>query len=146
MKNECEQKPMGFQEVMRCQLIELLVYTMRKIQLPNPEAFDNGMIQHVLKYVQQHYPEKLSLKTITQKYDYSLSRISRIFKSEIGYSFQEYVQSVRIQESCRLLINTTKKVTDIATSVGYSDIKHFNEIFKRQTGMSPRQYRNANKN
>ena len=78
MKNECEQKPMGFQEVMRCQLIELLVYTMRKIQLPNPEDFDNDMIQHVLKYVQKHYPEKLSLETITKKYDYSLYRISLI--------------------------------------------------------------------
>ena len=58
-------------------------------------------------------------------------------------TFQEYVQSIRIQESYRLLINTSKKVLDIAMSVGYSDVRFFYDIFKKQTGMTPTQYRKA---
>ena len=56
-------------------------------------------------------------------------------------TFQEYVQSVRIRESCRLLVNTQKKVAEIATLVGYTNIKFFNELFRRQMGMTPLQFR-----
>ena len=78
-------------------------------------------------------------------YDYAL-RVSInpefiLFKTEMGVNFQEYVQSVRMKESCRLLINTSKKVSEIAAAVGYTDIKFFNEMFKRQIGMTPREFR-----
>jgi YesN/AraC family two-component response regulator len=70
-----------------------------------------------------------------------LQHVSTLFKKEVGVTFQEYVQSVRIKESCRLLINTDQKVADIATKVGYSNIKFFNEVFKRHMEMTPRDFR-----
>lgn len=141
MLAEYEKKDMGYQEILRGQLIELLIRTMRKIQLPDSESIDNSIVQHVIKHVQKHYAEKLSLEQITQKYNFSLSHTSYIFKKETGFSFQEYVQTIRIKESCRLLINTSKLISEISYSVGYSDTKFFNEIFKRQLGLTPRQYR-----
>jgi len=143
MLKEYESKDLGYQEIMKCHIIELLIKTMRKIKLPTADNLDNNMVQHIIKYAQKHYHEKLSLEDIAQRYDYSLSYISRIFKQEAGMTFQEYVQTIRIQESYRLLINTSKTVTDIAMSVGYSDVKFFNDIFKRQTGMTPTQYRKS---
>ena len=59
----------------------------------------------------------------------------------MGITFSEYVQSLRIQESCRLLANTNKNVAEIVNLVGYTDVKFFNEIFKRFTGMTPRQFK-----
>jgi len=145
MLKEYDEQDMGYQEILRGQLIELLIKTMRKIRLPDTESIDNSMVRHVIKQVQKHYAEKLSLEIITKKYNYSLSYISSVFKKETGLSFQEYVQTVRIQESCRLLLNTTKLISEIAYSVGYTDTKFFNEIFKRQLGVTPRQYRKMQK-
>lgn len=143
MLEEYEIKDLGCQEILKSYMIQLLIKTMRKIKLPTAENLDNNMVQHIIKYVQKHYHEKISLEEIAKKYGYSLSYISRIFKNEVGMTFQEYVQSIRIQESYRLLINTSKKVLDIAMSVGYSDVRFFYDIFKKQTGMTPTQYRKA---
>lgn len=141
MLTEYENKDMGYQEILRGQLIELLIRTMRKIRLPDSESVDNSIVQHVIKHVQKHYAEKLSLEEITKKYNFSLSHTSYMFKKATGFSFQEYVQTVRIKESCRLLVNTSKLISEIAYSVGYADTKFFNELFKRQLGLTPRQYR-----
>ena len=134
-------KPMGYMETIRSYLILILIHIMRQIELPGTTKSGNEMIRHITDYVDKNYHEKLSLAKISQKYNYSLAHISTLFKTEMGVNFQEYVQSVRMKESCRLLINTSKKVSEIAAAVGYTDIKFFNEVFKRQIGMTPREFR-----
>lgn len=145
MHAEYNTKKMGYQEILRSRLIELLICTMRKIQLPDSESIDNSMVQHVIRYIQKHYPEKLSLNEITSKYNFSLSQKGYIFKKETGMNFQDYVQNIRINESCRLLINTNLTITEVSSAVGYSDVKFFNELFKRYLGITPGQYRKMQK-
>lgn len=138
---EYERKPMGYMESIRSYLILILIHIMRQIELPRTSESGNEMIRYITDYVDKNYHEKLSLARISKKYNYSLAHISTLFKMEMGMNFQEYVQSVRMKESCRLLMNTQKKVSEIATSVGYADIKFFNEVFKRQIKMTPREFR-----
>ena len=141
LHEEYVRKPMGYMETIRSYLILILIHIMRQIELPGTTKSGNEMIRHITDYVDKNYHEKLSLAKISQKYNYSLAHISTLFKTEMGVNFQEYVQSVRMKESCRLLINTSKKVSEIAAAVGYTDIKFFNEVFKRQIGMTPREFR-----
>lgn len=142
---EYNEKAMGYQEILRCQLIYILIDSMRQIQLPGPEEIEHDVVKHITKYVDKHFTEKITLEQFSEKYGYCLSHISRKFKSETGLTFREYLQSVRINKSCNLLTTTSKKVTEIAEMVGYSDLKHFNEVFKRQTGLTPMQFRKATK-
>ena len=141
MQHEYESKDVGYLESMRCHLILILIRIMRQIQLPNGSESSNTMVRHITDYVQQNFSEKLSLQMLSKEYNYSLAHVSQSFKKETGMTFQEYVQSVRIRESCRLLVNTQKKVAEIATLVGYTNIKFFNELFRRQMGMTPLQFR-----
>lgn len=141
--DEYKMKRMGYLETMRCYLILILVDIMRQIQVPDFTETGNEMVRYITDYIRKNFMEKLSLREIAEKYNYSLAHISHTFKLETGMTFQEYLQSVRIRESCRLLNNTSKKVADIATLVGYTNIKFFNEVFKRRTGMTPRQFRKA---
>lgn len=141
LHEEYQCKNRGYLGTMRCYLILILIDIMRQIQRPVSAENENEMVRYIVDYVQENFMEKLSLREITKKYNYSLSYISQIFRRETGMTFQEYIQSVRIRESCRLLINTSKKVADVAALAGYTNIKFFNEIFKRQTGMTPRQFR-----
>lgn len=138
---EYTNKPMGYMETIRSYLILILIHIMRQIELPGTDKTGNQMIHYITDYVDKNYHEKLSLAKISRKYNYSLAHVSTLFKTEMGMNFQEYVQSVRMKESCRLLINTSQKVSEIAGAVGYTDIKFFNEVFKRQMGMTPREFR-----
>lgn len=143
MNREYVAKKIGYQEVMRGQFIELLINIIRNITVVDTDVFDNNIVQYIIKHVQKHYSEKLSLNKIAEKYNYSLANASRIFKEKTGLSFQDYVQSVRIKESCRLLSNTTYSIPEIAQSVGYGDTKFFNQLFKRHLGLTPRDYRKS---
>ena len=146
MNREYAAKKIGYQEVMRGQFIELLINIIRNITIEDTDIFDSNIVQYILKHVQKHYAEKISLQTIATKYNYSLNNASRIFKEKTGLSFQDYVQSVRIKESCRLLLNTTDTIPIIAQSVGYGDTKFFNQLFKRHLGVSPSEYRKSQRN
>lgn len=141
LHREYQQKNMGYMETMRCYLILLLIDIMRQLQVSDQAETANKMVLAIADYVQEHFPEKLSLNELAEKYNYSLAHVSHTFKAETGMTFQDYVQSVRVRESCRLLINTPKKVAEIATLVGYTNIKFFNEVFKRHMGVTPREFR-----
>lgn len=138
---EYQEKNIGFFETIRSCLVMILIHIMRQIEMPNVYGSSNEMIRYIIDYVEKNYTDKLSLNVVSQKYNYTLQHVSALFKKEVGVNFQEYIQSVRIKESCRLLINTEQKVADIATKVGYSNIKFFNEVFKRHMEMTPREFR-----
>jgi YesN/AraC family two-component response regulator len=143
MNKEYTAKKIGYQEVLRGQFIELLINIIRNITITDTDVYDNDIVQYIIKHIQKHYAEKLSLQAIAEKYNYSLANASRIFKEKTGVSFQDYVQSARIKESCRLLTNTDNSIPQIALSVGYADTKFFNELFKRHLGITPRDYRKS---
>ena len=141
LQKEYTAKDMGYKEIMRCQLIEILIDTMRNVKLPSPIENESDIIKYISDYAAKNYMDKLSLREITKNYPYSLGYISRRFKEERGVSFQEYLQSIRVWEACRLLANTSKKISEISALVGYENIKFFNEIFKRQTGITSREFK-----
>ena len=66
---------------------------------------------------------------------------SSIFKQCNGSSFKEYLNMVRVEESKRLLSNTEYSIIDIAVACGFDDQSYFSKVFKKYTGMSPKQYR-----
>ena len=84
-------KDLGCQEILKSYMIQLLIKTMRKIKFPTADNLDNNMVQHIIKYVQKHYHEKISLEEIAKKYGYSLSYITIItYKKSILNIFVAY--------------------------------------------------------
>ncbi|NRF94570.1 helix-turn-helix transcriptional regulator [Paenibacillus frigoriresistens] len=67
----------------------------------------------------------------------------RLFVKEIGFTFTQYVQNLRIERSCELLRTTRLPVSEIAEAVGYQDKGFFVKLFKKRTGHTPRSYRNG---
>ncbi len=132
-----EKKP-GFTEMMRSIFIEMMVVTMRKI---SDSKCEGDIVSYLTDHVATHYAEPLSLSALAREKGYSLPYLSARFKKSVGMGFQQYLIRVRIEEACRLLANTDKKVLDIAADVGYSDTNFFYETFRRITGKSPREFR-----
>jgi two-component system response regulator YesN len=104
----------------------------------------NAMILKAKDYIDRHYmDEGISLHTVASHVNFSQNHFSTIFSQETGGNFIEYLTKVRIEKAKELLINSNLKSADIAYEVGFSDPHYFSFIFKKNTGISPREFRNA---
>jgi xylan 1,4-beta-xylosidase len=102
-------------------------------------------IRRIIKRVERGYEEKLSLAEIAEKENLSLGYLSRFFKEKTGCKFTEYVNLVRVKKSLPDLVNTDRKITDIALDSGFADVKAYNTFFKRTYKMTPSQWRTEHK-
>lgn len=100
------------------------------------------IISEVLNYVDQHYKEDIVLGELADKLYVNQSYLSREFKKETGYSMVKFITNKRIREARTLLRDTDLLITEIATTVGYNNITHFNAMFKKEIGISPKEFRN----
>jgi two-component system response regulator YesN len=93
-------------------------------------------------YIDLNYrKEDISLHTVASHVGISPNHLSTVFAQETGENFIEYLTRVRIEKAKHLLAATGMKSTDIACETGFSDPHYFSFIFKKHTGLSPREYR-----
>jgi len=69
------------------------------------------------------------------------NHFSEIFKKEVGMTFSDYVTRQRMRRAEEILATSPAKISDVAGSVGYEDVKYFGQIFKKHTGKTPSEYR-----
>ena len=137
---EFREKKTGCMEIIRCKLIEIIILTMRKNSYNTPITTD-PLCELIIKYTTENLMQKDILKAVSQKVNFSISHLSRHFKDKMGITFTEYLQRQRIEQSLSLLINTDKKIVEIAELCGYSDMKFFHSLFKKNIGLTPRELR-----
>ncbi len=102
---------------------------------------ENNVVTQAKQYVAQHFAEDISLNQIARFVCLSPAYFSTLFKAETGCSFIKYLQRVRINQAKMLLKTTKLRISDIAESVGYRDLKFFNKIFLSETTVTPSEYR-----
>ncbi|GMK39194.1 hypothetical protein PCCS19_22480 [Paenibacillus sp. CCS19] len=141
-----EQKP-GFELFAQTLVQQLLILCCRHAGQGSvqPVASPSAMherISEIAQYINRHYMEDLSLQIVADKFYVSPYYLSRIFKEATGFTFVEYLSSVRIKEAKKLLEGSAMKVSQIAKKVGYGSVTHFNRVFKSVTGRAPLFYRN----
>ena len=139
--SEYDDQRAGYIEYIRCLLVEMLINTMRKIGKTDNSASRSDIIIEITQYIKEHYSEKIRLSDMAQQYNYSLSHLSRKFYSETGMCFSDYVQRIRVEQGCRLLETSDKKVSEIASLCGYDNIKFFNKVFKSTLRLTPREFK-----
>ena len=91
--------------------------------------------------MQQHYSEPITLESVCEAVGFSPSYFSALFKRETGENFVRYLTRVRIDRAKELLQQTNLSVAEVCARVGYNDLKHFTQTFKKETSLSPAQYR-----
>ncbi|MDR6551727.1 AraC family transcriptional regulator [Paenibacillus qinlingensis] len=146
MLREFTKKEFGYLEYMKVTLLELLLWLKRrndKAQKVAPKHVTpmHEKISDIVKYINLNYMENLTLKLISKNFYISPFHLSRVFKDVTGFTFVEYIHSVRTLESQKLLRDSDTSVTDIAQMVGFDSSTHFGRVFKDQTGYSPTKYR-----
>ncbi|MDO4293910.1 MAG: AraC family transcriptional regulator [Eubacteriales bacterium] len=141
MLEEYRQKKVGFNQILKLKLVEILLLTLRGLIPEETRRPRSTMIREVLQFVDSHYQGSVTLGDFCEKNHYSMPYISRRFRQEVGLTVREYVQKVRVEKSCSLLADSDLRIFEVAQAVGYEDIKFFNQVFKRLMQVSPREYR-----
>ncbi|QEK11479.1 helix-turn-helix domain-containing protein [Crassaminicella thermophila] len=98
-------------------------------------------IEESIKYINEHFTEKLTLQMVSSKIFMNPKYFSRIFKKEMGVSFSEYIMNLRIKHACKLLEKTNYPAYRIAIECGFSDASYFNRVFYSHMNMTPKSYR-----
>ena len=137
---EYKNKDSGHQEIIRSKIIEIIILTMRKNSSSTPVCTDK-LCNYIIKYTSENFAQKDILKHISTERFFSVSYLSRKFKENMGITFTDYLQKLRIEHSICLLANTSRKIIDIAGACGYSDMKSFNAVFKKLVGTTPQKFR-----
>jgi YesN/AraC family two-component response regulator len=141
-KNEAK----GFDTYSKILLAELLLFLNRSIEHPRISQFEHPSSLHkkiseIVVYLNSHYNEEITLDLISRHFYISPYYFSRLFKEVTGFSFVEYLNSVRIREAQKMLLESCCKISDIADKTGFDSSTHFGRVFKAITGLSPLQYR-----
>jgi len=105
------------------------------------QSFDYSEItKAVLQIINTSYKEELSLDATSQKVNVTPQYLSKLFKEETGKSFKESIIELRIKEAKELLKESKLNIREIAYEVGYNDPNYFIRIFKKNTGLTPKEY------
>ncbi|MDQ0897698.1 MULTISPECIES: helix-turn-helix domain-containing protein [unclassified Paenibacillus] len=107
---------------------------------------DAKRMHDIVAFVNEYYMEELSLDKLSSRFFLSREHISRRFKQEIGMTLSSYVIQLRINQAKRWLSETDEKMYSIALKLGYQDENYFSRLFKKNVGMTPLEYRNAEEN
>jgi AraC-like DNA-binding protein len=95
----------------------------------------------VLAFIHDHAKERLSQEQVARAAGLSRASLGRFFPRHLGKTFVRYVSEVRVGMACRLLLESTRSVSDIAFAVGYGNLANFNRRFRELKGMTPTEYR-----
>ena len=109
----------------------------------NPE--ENQAIRSIVKYCSRNFTKELSLSVLEEELHLSKYYISHLFGEKLGISFNDYVNSLRVSEACRLLRMSDMSITEISGASGFGTLRTFNRSFIKQMNMSPSDYRKHNR-
>ena len=98
-------------------------------------------VQAMVKYIQEHYAQALTLQVLSGEFKMSESYISSLIKKRTGKGFSEHLMEIRIRKAQEYLRTTNDSIETIAERVGYPDYFYFTKVYKKATGISPAAYR-----
>jgi len=126
-----------------CVCAHILDFWKLKNELTTVNAASESANISTIKSIISKIPENTAIRTHEAAAICKMSdgHFSRVFKSLTGYTFTQYVRSVRLNIAERLLKSSDISITEIAHSLNYSTSSHFIEDFRKEKGISPKQYR-----
>lgn len=126
---------------------EIVQFLIKKIgtiidEIPAFNQKQENLIAQVQDYVRNNFFQEIYLEQIADMHNISAIYLSRVFKETTGISFVDFLTEIRIGFAKGLLEDTHVSIQEVAYQTGYTDHHYFHRVFKKQTGITPNEYRN----
>ena len=123
-------------------LVRLMQTKARSLLLtPHTTQAHANRLAHVAQYINRHLHRNLHIKELADEACMSEPNFYRIFKQTFGMTPVEYINQQRIALASKLLRTTPACLADISLTCGFNNMTYFMKLFRRETGLSPTQYR-----
>lgn len=125
-------------DVIRTRAAELFLLIARESKKPHQEKQESPIVEKAAGYIQEHYKEAVTLHAVAEHCFVSREHLSRIFKKETGFGFNEYLNIYRLKKANAILLENPKsKVSQVAVSCGFGDSNYFSKQYKKMYGVAP---------
>lgn len=143
----CEAQPQGYQLAVKGYLFHffylLISAQQNRDSVPKVKTKSLKKLKTILKYVEEHYAEPITIDDMAAITFYSKSHFMKFFKNHMGTGFIEYLNDYRLTMAARLLVTTAAPVIEAAALTGFDNLSYFNRLFKRKYNQTPGQYRKS---
>ncbi len=128
-------------------LLDLLVRCndYRLLSTVQLQSFDDdaalARISGIVDFISLHYSESFSMAELAGRSGMTESSFSRYFRRATGNSYTDFVNRLRINKACQLLMETDRYITNVCYDVGFNNVANFNRRFLQVKGMTPKEFR-----
>jgi AraC-like DNA-binding protein len=145
---EYQQRDLYNKELVQHLVNTLIVVVARNIARALPAQVNQQTDEKavdILQYIQNniYYPEKLKAGIIAGEFGISNSYLSRWFKTQTNETMQQYINCYRMKMIEHRLTHSNMRIGEIVAELGFTDESHLNKFFRKQKGLSPRQFRQS---
>jgi YesN/AraC family two-component response regulator len=141
-------KKKDFEKIIVLMEILHIISTSKEVEYVVHEGYSGASLKsktdrlsEVYNYISENYKKEISLEEISKIASMTPQAFCRLFKQRTNRHFIEYLNEVRISNACKFLLETSLNVSEIAFHCGYKTMSNFNKFFKKNTGLSPKAYR-----
>ena len=121
----------------REKVINLLNYILLEIKDAVQLESNNKHIIEIIKYINEHISEPITLSTVSEKVNLSKEYVSHIFKKETGKTVTDYINERKMMIAKESILGSRYELSTIAERLGYDNYSYFSKLFKKQFGVSP---------
>lgn len=122
----------------------LLLESVDLNKIKQPKAYNSSqvsIVKSIEKHLKDNIDERYTIKELSKLYRISETAIKKVFKQIYGEPISTYLKNYRIRNAKRLLNESNLNITEISNNIGYKSVSKFGEAFKKETGLSPSEYR-----
>ena len=122
-------------------LLNLIMVQLLRMNQESTGILRETRVTKVIQYIHNHYAEDITLKDLSERFYVSEYYLCREFKKSTKRTIVEYIKQTRIMNAKRLFMETDRNVTEVARETGFSNLTHFNRVFREVADVTPSEYR-----
>ncbi len=120
---------------------EHLLSKLRVLKLRSVTSDSISKIESICAFIKEHYMQDLNRENLAAAVGFNPDTFSRLFNQHTGKTLFDYINELRIEEAKRRLLETEDMITRICIDTGFENIRTFNRVFKKVTGLTPGEFR-----